>query len=87
MKRHDLIDTHTCSCHPIRSKTDTPNYSQVVRMGEDWQACPYYASRDAVGFAQLVCAPYNIILQADMRNSMGLRLKGVMLVSLGDTSH
>ena len=48
-------------------------------MGEDLHACPYYASREAVGFAQLVCAPYNIILQADMRHSMGLRLKGPLL--------
>jgi Rad3-related DNA helicase len=48
-------------------------------MGEELHACPYYASREAVGFAQLVCAPYNIILQADMRHSMGLRLKGPLL--------
>lgn len=53
---------------------------EVVSMGRTIEACPYYASRKAVAYSQVVLAPYNFLLQAEMRTSMGVRLKDSVVI-------
>ena len=48
---------------------------ELVSLGEEVRGCPYYSTRRAVRAAQVVCMPYNVLLQADLRSSMGIRLE------------
>lgn len=52
----------------------------LVSLGTALEACPYYATRRAVRAAQVVCLPYNMLLHADLRSSMGLRLSNAVVV-------
>ena len=57
----------------------------VVSLGKEAKACPYYATRKAIQSAQMVCMPYNILLHPELRNSMGLKLKNRIVIF--DESH
>jgi regulator of telomere elongation helicase 1 len=37
------------------------------------QVCPYYLARDNTNNAQLVLVPYNYLIDADSRASIGIR--------------
>ena len=53
---------------------------ELVVLGKQLEACPYYSTRKAVQTAQVVCMPYTTLLHADTRASMGLRLRGNVVV-------
>ena len=52
----------------------------LVTLGMELQTCPYYATRNAVKTAQLICMPYNLLLNNELRESLGLNLKGRIIV-------
>jgi chromosome transmission fidelity protein 1 len=52
----------------------------LVSAGHKMHACPYYASRKAMKYAQIVCMPYNFLISEDIRNSIGLNLNGRVVV-------
>ena len=52
----------------------------LVTLGTALETCPYYATRRAVQAAQVVCLPYNMLLHADLRASLGLRLDHAVVV-------
>jgi Rad3-related DNA helicase len=52
----------------------------TAALGHDTATCPYYASRAAVQQANVVCLPYNMLLSADMRESLGIDLAGGAIV-------
>lgn len=43
-------------------------------LGREMKVCPYYGSRKAIKQAQLVTLPYNLILQKQARESIGIDL-------------
>ncbi|KFD50287.1 hypothetical protein M513_08787 [Trichuris suis] len=47
---------------------------EVVRRGKEIQACPYYATRDAVNLADIILMPYQVLMQKDTRKTFGLCL-------------
>eukprot|EP01041_Mallomonas_annulata_P006326 gene6326-12801_t len=53
---------------------------ELFHMGKVTQTCPYYSTRRAVKYAQVVCMPYNMLLQEDMRRASGVHLKGHVVV-------
>ena len=52
----------------------------LASLGARRRACPYYAAREALPRADLVFAPYASVLHAQTRRSLGLRLRGAVVV-------
>ncbi|XP_004616973.2 ATP-dependent DNA helicase DDX11 [Sorex araneus] len=53
---------------------------QLVALGKEAHACPYYGSRYAVPAAQLVVLPYQMLLHAGTRQAAGVRLQGQVVI-------
>ncbi|XP_072622351.1 ATP-dependent DNA helicase DDX11 isoform X4 [Vulpes vulpes] len=53
---------------------------QLVTLGKEARACPYYGSRFAIPAAQLVVLPYQMLLHAATRQAAGIRLQGQVVV-------
>lgn len=52
----------------------------LVTKGRRVGVCPYYATRRAVKPTQLVTLPYNLLLQANAREALGIDLKDQVIV-------
>jgi len=52
------------------------NTTHTLPTGVESSTCAYYATRGSVGSANVVCLPYNLMLNRDMRESLGLNLEG-----------
>lgn len=52
----------------------------LVKMGETYDTCPYYGSRHAVKPAQVVVLPYQHLLHASTRESLGVSLKNSIVI-------
>ena len=89
-KKQKTVDnkTETCMYHNKARETSYADYAfssiadieDLVTLGIELQTCPYYATRNAVKTAQLICMPYNLLLNNELRESLGLNLKGRVIV-------
>lgn len=59
-----------------RALSQVQDIEDVVTLAHDTSACPYYASRRAVQDANVVCLPYSMLLNKEMRDSLGLTVAG-----------
>ncbi|XP_069759331.1 ATP-dependent DNA helicase DDX11 isoform X3 [Narcine bancroftii] len=59
---------------------EVKDIEQLVSLGKEMKACPYYASRYAIPAAQLVVMPYQTLLHSSTRRASGIKLKGQVLV-------
>ncbi|XP_041072361.1 ATP-dependent DNA helicase DDX11 [Carcharodon carcharias] len=59
---------------------EVKDIEQLVLLGKEMKACPYYASRYAIPPAQLVVMPYQTLLHSSTRQASGIKLKGQVLV-------
>ncbi|XP_043564851.1 ATP-dependent DNA helicase DDX11 isoform X2 [Chiloscyllium plagiosum] len=59
---------------------EVKDIEQLVLLGKEMKACPYYASRFAIPPAQLVVMPYQTLLHNLTRQASGIKLKGQVLV-------
>ncbi|XP_059880095.1 ATP-dependent DNA helicase DDX11 isoform X2 [Delphinus delphis] len=59
---------------------EVKDIEQLVALGKEARACPYYGSRFAIPAAQLVVLPYQILLHAAAREAAGIRLQGQVVV-------
>ncbi|XP_060046290.1 ATP-dependent DNA helicase DDX11 isoform X2 [Erinaceus europaeus] len=59
---------------------EVTDIEQLVALGQQAQACPYYASRLAIPAAQLVVLPYQMLLHAATRQAAGIRLQGQVVI-------
>ncbi|XP_071846175.1 ATP-dependent DNA helicase DDX11-like [Apostichopus japonicus] len=53
---------------------------QLVDSGKEIKACPYYGTRHAVPFSQIVVLPYNILLHKSTREACGIKLDGNIVI-------
>ncbi|XP_066113773.1 ATP-dependent DNA helicase DDX11 isoform X1 [Saccopteryx bilineata] len=53
---------------------------QLVTLGKEAGACPYYGSRFAIPAAQLVVLPYQMLLHTATRQAAGIRLQGQVVI-------
>lgn len=44
------------------------------------KVCPYYSTRNNSNYAQILCVPYNSIINKNMRQSLGIDLKNSILI-------
>ncbi|XP_006891440.1 PREDICTED: putative ATP-dependent RNA helicase DDX11-like protein 8-like [Elephantulus edwardii] len=59
---------------------EVKDIEQLVALGKEVQACPYYGSRFAIPAAQLVVLPYQMLLHAATRQAAGIRLQGQVVI-------
>lgn len=59
---------------------EVKDIEQLVTLGKEAGACPYYASRFAIPAAQLVVLPYQMLLHAATRQAAGVRLQGQVVI-------
>ncbi|XP_032329029.1 ATP-dependent DNA helicase DDX11 isoform X1 [Camelus ferus] len=59
---------------------EVKDIEQLVTLGREARACPYYGSRLAIPAAQLVVLPYQTLLHAATRQAAGVRLQGQVVV-------
>jgi len=59
---------------------DIKDIEQLVSIGEELQACPYYGTRLAIPAAQLVVLPYNLLLHKSTREACGIKLNGNVVI-------
>ncbi|KAI7865468.1 helicase C-terminal domain-containing protein [Spinellus fusiger] len=52
----------------------------IVKIGESLSVCPYYGSRQVAKPARLIVLPYQHILHASTRESLGISLKGNIVI-------
>ncbi|KAL4001673.1 DNA repair helicase (rad3) family protein [Acanthocheilonema viteae] len=53
---------------------------QLVDYSKRISGCPYFASRKAVAYSQLVLLPYQILFQKEARKAWGIELRGNIIV-------
>ncbi|KAJ8373528.1 hypothetical protein SKAU_G00041080 [Synaphobranchus kaupii] len=53
---------------------------QLVALGKETKACPYYGGRMALPAAQLVVLPYQTLLHEATRRASGIKLKGQVVI-------
>lgn len=52
----------------------------LVQLGKTTKTCPYFAARSSAKQAELVTLPYNLLLQKDARNALGISLAGCIVL-------
>ncbi|SPC64351.1 related to CHL1 - protein of the DEAH box family [Ustilago sp. UG-2017b] len=52
----------------------------LVQLGIRTKTCPYFAARSSAKQAELVTLPYNLLLQKDARQSLGISLEGCIVL-------
>ncbi|KAG7205994.1 hypothetical protein KM043_003400 [Ampulex compressa] len=52
----------------------------LVKVGNDAGACPYFAARNLMAEAEIIFCPYNYLIDPDIRQSMQISLKGEIII-------
>ncbi|CAL1679080.1 unnamed protein product [Lasius platythorax] len=60
--------------------TNIQDVEEIVQKGQENNTCPYYGSRKSLQSGQLILVPYNSILHKSTRDSLGIDLKGNVLI-------
>ncbi|KAI9350753.1 helicase C-terminal domain-containing protein [Obelidium mucronatum] len=71
--------------HPLRKFTDSVNAAvrdieELAALGKATGVCSYYGSRNSLPSSQIVTLPYNMMLQKSTRESLGIKLKGNIVI-------
>ncbi|XP_024642873.2 ATP-dependent DNA helicase DDX11 isoform X6 [Macaca nemestrina] len=59
---------------------EVKDIEQLLALGKEARACPYYGSRLAIPAAQLVVLPYQMLLHAATRQAAGIRLQAQVVI-------
>ncbi|XP_013103651.1 ATP-dependent DNA helicase DDX11 [Stomoxys calcitrans] len=62
------------------SLTDVLDIEDLVKEGEQLEACPYYAARMATSMGQIVMLPYQLLLHKRSREMAGIDLQGSIVI-------
>ena len=76
---------HSESSLANRSLAEVNDIEEIVSMGKEAGICPYYSSKRAVRNAEVICVPYNMLIQQELRDSLGISLKNSVI--LFDEAH
>lgn len=60
--------------------TSIQDVEEIAQKGQQNNTCPYYGSRKSLQNGQLILVPYNSILHKSTRDSLGIDLKGNVLI-------
>lgn len=83
----EMVDLNTCS---FTFKTSTVSeqlantvvwdIEDAIRVGQKQRGCPYYASRANLEDANFIVAPYQFLLDSNIRKSLGIDLKDSTII-------
>ncbi|CAF0737627.1 unnamed protein product [Didymodactylos carnosus] len=73
--QHDRVE---CLTNDILG--DVQDIEDVVKVGREMEACPYYASRSAIAGAHLVLLPYQTLLHKSTRDACGIKLQDNIVI-------
>ncbi|XP_039766628.1 ATP-dependent DNA helicase DDX11 [Ornithorhynchus anatinus] len=59
---------------------EVKDIEQLVALGQESHACPYYGSRYAIPAAQLVVLPYQMLLHSATRRAAGIQLQDQVVI-------
>ncbi|NXP44839.1 DDX11 helicase, partial [Heliornis fulica] len=59
---------------------EVKDIEQLVALGREAKACPYYGGRYAIPAAQLVVLPYQMVLHEPTRTAAGIKLKDQVVI-------
>ncbi|XP_040452953.1 ATP-dependent DNA helicase DDX11 isoform X1 [Falco naumanni] len=59
---------------------EVKDIEQLVALGRETKACPYFGSRYAIPAAQLVVLPYQMLLHEPTRSAAGIKLKDQVVI-------
>lgn len=60
--------------------SEVRDIEDVMKIAQENQVCPYYGTRSAQFFADVVFLPYQILLHQSTREACGVKLKGNILI-------
>ncbi|XP_072762661.1 ATP-dependent DNA helicase DDX11 [Anoplolepis gracilipes] len=60
--------------------TNIQDIEEIAQKGQENNTCPYYGSRKSLQSGQLILVPYNSILHKSTRDSLGIDLRGNILI-------
>jgi chromosome transmission fidelity protein 1 len=63
-----------------RVVADIKDIEDVGKLGRDMELCPYYASRSAIGMAEVLTLPYPLLLQKSAREALGVSVKDNIVI-------
>lgn len=61
-------------------KNQTHDLEDLLGMGEELHACPYFAIRELIITSKLVFAPYNYLIDPIIRESCGINLENAIII-------
>ena len=61
-------------------KTEIKDIEDLLKFGEDFEICPYYASHITINSSQFVVSPYNNILNKRIKNNMNINLENNIII-------
>ncbi|NXG40911.1 DDX11 helicase, partial [Psilopogon haemacephalus] len=87
-KRHASHTTTSCPFYSYEQMqflrdevlVGVKDIEQLVALGRETKACPYYGSRYAIPAAQLVVLPYHMLLHEPTRSAAGIKLKDQVVI-------
>lgn len=53
---------------------------EIVTVGKQIKACPYYSSKLAISDSEIITMPYNILLHKSTRENFGIKLKNSIVI-------
>ncbi|XP_071504230.1 ATP-dependent DNA helicase DDX11-like [Diadema antillarum] len=74
------FSTGPLALYKDRVSVEVMDMEQLVDVGKELKACPYYGTRYAVPSAQLVVLPYNTLLHKSTREACRIKLKGNVVI-------
>ncbi|EGV98907.1 Fanconi anemia group J protein isoform X1 [Cricetulus griseus] len=75
---HRINNQHTLQSFPGMSKAW--DIEELVSLGRKLKACPYYTARELIDEADIIFCPYNYLLDAQIRESMDIKLKDQVVI-------
>ena len=52
----------------------------LADVGKDLKICPYYASREAAGWCDVIALPYQLLLQKEAREALNISLSDSIVI-------
>jgi chromosome transmission fidelity protein 1 len=75
--KENSVITSSFRDHALASIRDI---EELGSLGKELSICPYYASREAIKASEIVTLPYPLLLQKSARESLGISLKGHVVI-------
>lgn len=74
-KESNQMDDFADAAHAVMKDIE-----ELSILGRKTKTCSYYGSRHSVKGAEIICVPYNLLLQESAREAIGIRLENSIVI-------